>query len=71
MSKVVKEKQAKRRSEIIESVIPLIASEDFDRISVSDIGKAAGISIGSFYHYLTQKTDILVGLMLIIDEELE
>lgn len=71
MSKVVKEKQAKRRSEIIESVIPLIASEDFDRISVSDICKAAGISIGSFYHYFTQKTDILVGLMLIIDEDLE
>lgn len=70
MSKI-KEKQANRRSQIIESVIPLIASEDFDSISVSDLCKVAGISIGTFYHYFTQKTDILVGLMLIIDEDLE
>ena len=67
----IKEKQAKRRSEIIESVIPLIASEDFDKISVSDLCETAGISIGTFYHYFTKKTDILVGLLLIIDEDLE
>lgn len=70
MSKV-KEKQASRRSQIIESVIPLIASKDFNQISVSDICETAGISIGTFYHYFTQKNDILVGLMLIIDEDLE
>lgn len=70
MSKV-KEKQARRRSEIIESLIPLIASEDFDRISVSDLCEAAGISVGTFYHYFSKKTDILVGLLLIIDEDLE
>ena len=70
MSKV-KEKQARRRSEIIESLIPLITSEEFDSISVSDLCEAAGISIGTFYHYFTKKTDILVGLLLIIDEDLE
>ena len=56
MSKV-KEKQAKRRSEIIESLIPLMTSEDFDKISVSDLCQTAGISIGTFYHYFTKKSE--------------
>ena len=70
MSKV-KEKQARARTKIIESVIPLIASEDFDRISVADLCETAGISIGTFYHYFTKKTDLLIGMLWIIDEDLE
>ena len=70
MSKV-KEKQAKRRSEIIESLIPLMTSEDFDKISVSDLCQTAGISIGTFYHYFTKKSDMLIGLLWIIDEDLK
>lgn len=70
MSKV-KEKQARQRTKIIESVIPLIASEDFDRISVAELCQTAGISIGTFYHYFTKKTDLLIGMLWIIDEDLE
>ena len=70
MSKV-KEKQAKARTQIIESVIPLIAAEDFDRLSVADLCQAAGISVGTFYHYFTKKTDLLIGMLWIIDEDLE
>lgn len=70
MSKV-KEKQARQRTKIIESVIPLIASEDFERISVAELCQAAGISIGTFYHYFAKKTDLLIGMLWIIDEDLE
>ncbi|MBO5976389.1 MAG: TetR/AcrR family transcriptional regulator [Oscillospiraceae bacterium] len=70
MSKV-KEKQLRRRSEIIEAVIPLIASVPFDALSVNEICLSAGISVGSFYHYFEKKSDLLVGLLGLIDEYLE
>ena len=44
----VRKKQARRRAEILEAVIPLITREDFDTISVNDLCKAAGISVGTF-----------------------
>ena len=70
MSKVA-EKQLRRRSEIIEAVIPLIGSVPFDQLSVNEICSAAGISVGSFYHYFEKKSDLLVGLLGLIDEYLE
>ncbi|MBR2879093.1 MAG: TetR/AcrR family transcriptional regulator [Oscillospiraceae bacterium] len=70
MSKV-QEKQQRRRSEIIEAVIPLIASVPFDALSVNEICLAAGISVGSFYHYFEKKSDMLVGLLGLIDDYLE
>ena len=70
MSKV-KQKQQRRRSEIIESLIPLIQSVPFDELSVTDMCEAAGISVGTFYHYFMKKSDILVGLLTLIDDELE
>lgn len=70
MSKV-KEKQQRRRSEIIEALIPLIASVPFEQLSVNEICAAAGISVGSFYHYFEKKSDLLVGLLGLIDEHLE
>jgi len=70
MSKV-KQKQIKRRSEIIEAAIPLLNSVPFDELSVNDICEAAGISVGSFYHYFTKKSDLLVGLLGLIDDYME
>ena len=67
----VKEKQQRRRSEIIEALIPLIASVPFEQLSVNEICAAAGISVGSFYHYFEKKSDLLVGLLGLIDEHLE
>jgi len=67
----VKLKQLKRRSEIIERVIPLIGAVPFDELSMAEICKAADISTGSFYHYFSKKSDILVGLLGIIDEYME
>ena len=60
-------KQAAKRREIIESAIPIISAGNFDEISVSDICKATGISVGTFYHYFTAKNDLLVGLFALVD----
>lgn len=70
MSKI-KQKQQKRREEIVASALGLLTHSDFDDISVSDICRAADISIGSFYHYFTSKNDVLVGLMGLIDIYME
>ena len=67
----VQEKQAIRRQEIIDSIAPLLAEKSFDELSVEDICKASGISIGSFYHYFEKKSDILVGLFNRIDSYME
>ncbi len=67
----VKQKQSRRRIEILEAAIPLIAQRDFEEVSVSEVCQAVGISVGSFYHYFRKKDDLLVGLLWIIDEDLE
>ena len=67
----VKQKQSRRRIEILEAAIPLISQRPFEEISVAEICQALGISVGSFYHYFTKKDDLLVGLLWIIDEDLE
>ena len=67
----IKKKHNKRRSEIIESLIPLISTVSFDEITVAQLCDAAEISIGTFYHYFNGRTDILVGLLSLIDEFME
>lgn len=70
MSKV-KQKQAKRRTEIIQAAAPIIEDVPFEDISIAEICGKIGLSVGSFYHYFTKKTDLLVGLLWLIDEDLE
>jgi len=66
----IKEKQRKKRNEIIEACLPLIGTMSFEEISIADICASAKISIGSFYHYFNRKSDILVGLLGLIDSYL-
>ncbi len=69
MSKV-KQKQQSRRAEIIVAATKLMDTASFAEISVNQICEAAGISIGTFYHYFQKKSDILAGLLLLADEDL-
>ena len=71
MNPNVQRKKSQRRSQIIESLIPLISSVPFEDIHVVQLCEEANISIGSFYHYFNSKNDILSGLMLLIDEYME
>lgn len=63
----VQMKQMKRRAEIIETVLPLLETVPFEELSVTEICKYADISVGTFYHYFTTKSDLLVGLLGLID----
>jgi AcrR family transcriptional regulator len=63
----VGQKQEKRRVEIIEKTLKLMETVPFDDISIQDICSFANISIGSFYHYFSRKSDLLVGLLGLID----
>ena len=67
----VQEKQAQKRKDIIETIVPLLEDTPFEELGVEDICKAAGISVGSFYHYFEKKSDILTGLFTRIDTHLE
>lgn len=67
----VKQKQAQRRSEIIQAAAPIIADVEFEDISIAEICQRIGLSVGSFYHYFTKKSDLLVGLLWLIDDDLE
>lgn len=67
----VEEKQAAKRAEIIEKIIPMLEDRSFEELSVEEICSAAGISVGSFYHYFEKKSDILVGLFSRIDSWME
>lgn len=66
MSKI-REKQMKRRAEVLEKVMDLLKVKPFEEISVQDICQTSGISVGSFYHYFKQKSELLTGLMGLID----
>ena len=70
MSKI-KEKQEKRRKEILEKAIPLLSGVSFEDISISEICEKIGISIGSFYHYFDKKSDLLSGFLHLIDDDIE
>jgi AcrR family transcriptional regulator len=69
MSKV-KQKQIKRRAEIIEAAIVLMNGTPFEELSVNDICAAAGISVGSFYHYFYEESRHPIGLFGLIDDYL-
>ena len=66
MSKI-EDKQMKRRAEVLEKVMDLLKVKSFDEITIQDICQTADISVGSFYHYFEQKSDLLTGLMGLID----
>jgi TetR/AcrR family transcriptional regulator, cholesterol catabolism regulator len=54
-----------RRSQIIEAATELMEERGFHEMSVNALAKAAGLSVGTIYQYVEDKTDIL--LMVIVD----
>ncbi len=47
------------KNRIYSAAIKLMDKKGFDGMTIMDIVKAAGISVGAFYHYFTTKHDIL------------
>jgi len=49
---------AKRREQICQAALKLFSKKGYDRTSVREIAKAAGLSIGALYSYIKNKEDI-------------
>ncbi len=52
----------KRRQQILAAAATVFAEKGFDRATISDVARAAGVSDGSIYNYFGGKQDLLVHL---------
>ncbi len=48
-----------RRRQIVEAAVPLFIKSGYHKATTRQIARAAGISVGSMYEYVTSKEDIL------------
>lgn len=48
----------KTRNKIYDVSIRLMKKSGFDNVTIEDISKKAGVSVGAFYHYFASKNDI-------------
>jgi hypothetical protein len=64
-------KALETRKNILEHGIRLIGEKGIDKVSVEEITKAAGVSVGTFYHYYPSKNELLEGMPWKIDKYFE
>lgn len=62
------EKALRTRGRIYTAAIDLMDRKGFENITVADISKKAGVSVGAFYHYFESKNDILAEIFHQADE---
>lgn len=53
------EQAIKTRNKIYNTAFDLMEKRGFNNITIEDISKKAGVSVGAFYHYFHSKNDIL------------
>lgn len=59
------------RDKIFKVGMKLLRSKGFDGVNVRQIAKAAGASVGTFYHYFDSKLDLFMNLYRGADEHFE
>lgn len=57
----------KTKKKIFLSASKLIDKYGYNQVTIADISKKAGVSVGAFYHYYDSKTDIIVEFFKQID----
>ena len=62
------EQALETKERIYSAAIDLMDQEGFENITIADISKKAGVSVGAFYHYFTSKNDILAEIFHKADE---
>ncbi len=50
----------KTKNKIYKIAIDLMEKKGFENITIEEISKKAGVSVGAFYHYFESKNDILI-----------
>jgi len=59
------------RKKICDVSIELIREHGFDAVTIENISKRAGVSVGAFYHHFPSKSDVLHEIFAQIDEYFE
>ncbi len=54
---------AARRTQILDAATRVFASKGFNRATIRDVARDAGIADGTIYNYFANKTDLLFGLL--------
>lgn len=54
---------AARRAQILDAATEVFAEKGFDRATIRDVAKAAGIADGTIYNYFDNKTALLLGIL--------
>jgi len=57
----------KTKKKLFHSAAKLIDKHGYNNVTIEDICKKAGVSVGAFYHYYNSKTDIIVEFFKQID----
>ena len=50
------------KEKIIDTTVSIIKKKGADAVTVRDVCKEAGLSIGTFYHYFRDKDDLMISL---------
>ncbi len=58
----------KTKAKIYNTAFDLMEKKGFDNITIEEISKKAGVSVGAFYHYFKSKNDILFEIFHRADE---
>lgn len=59
------------RKKIFDISVELIREHGFDGVTIENISKKAGVSVGAFYHYFESKTQVIFEIMNSIDAYFE
>lgn len=65
------EQAIKTRNKIYNISVELMGEKGFNNITIEEISKKAGVSVGAFYHYYKSKDDILFEIYKKADEYFE
>jgi TetR/AcrR family fatty acid metabolism transcriptional regulator len=62
------EKAVETKNRIYNAAIDIMDRKGFEKLTIVDISKKAGVSVGAFYHYFKSKNDILAEIFRKADE---
>lgn len=63
-----RERAIETKARIYNAAIDLMDRRGFEKITIADISRKAGVSVGAFYHYFKSKNDILAETFRKADE---
>ena len=71
MPKLSKEQAEVRRQQILRAMFNCLAKQGYARVTMRDIAKEAGISVGTLYLYFEDKSEIIAALQQQSDQRVE